>query len=503
MLNADYVFLVRNLMSLEPNGSTKSTFALRRGLLFAMNLMLSALSRRITLSFYQYALHTPSSERYAMPDSRYPSLASRYRDRGGSRLILMTTTLSPAKCALGMRRLMRARLAAKAVIAPGARAIAMRCQAARAALPKSKTMRFVVARRHGRRGEGLGNEMLPWAKGWITSRVLDARLVGPSWGINKRRYYRNFRTTRLDIVFEEMLLRLPHHTFTEEDYRATEQTEFGSAVRCWAKARGLTRKASYIVSVGGMWGGYPSIRAAGAFLAAKLLNSRDALDNVYQVVSKLDRNKLFVAVHMRSPVGGHNALLPGESARGKFNILIPGEWYLWVCEALQKRFGSRIEFRFFTDRGGPDFEAAIRRFNPGQATQGGLTECSDLILMARADLRVCSISSYSLAASFLSDGPYVWYEPQLTLHHGLYSIWGNENDQQLEGSLSSRSREFLSDMIAGRASADGRAVTFLGSAMDVGDPLPESLVTLLEQKLSSKDPRTNLLEYGSLPAVRP
>jgi hypothetical protein len=250
-----------------------------------------------------------------------------------------------------------------------------------------------------------------------------------------------------------------------------------------------------------MWGGYPSIRGARAFLAARLLNSRDALDNVYQVVSKLDRNKLFVAVHMRSPVGGHCRLSQGESARGKFNILIPGEWYLWVCEALQKHFGSRIEFRFFTDRGGPDFDAAIREFNPGQTFQRGLTECSDLLLMTQADLRVCSISSYSLAACFLSEGPYVWYEPQLTLNEGLYSLWGNDNDQKLEDSLSSRSRKFVSEIVAGRTTAEGEPISFLGSTMNLGDPLPKSLVTLLEQKLSSRDSRTNLLEYGSLPQL--
>lgn len=357
-------------------------------------------------------------------------------------------------------------------------------------------MKLVVAHRHGHRGEGLGNEMLPWAKGWIASQVLGAHLVGPSWGINRRHYYRNFGTSRLDFLLEEGLLHMPHYAFTDEDYRATGEVEFGSAIERWASARGLTHKHSFIVSVDSMSGGYPAIRGARSFLLAKLLNSRDALRNVFQINSQLDRNKLFIAVHMRSVMHGFTVLNAGESARGKFNILIPGDWYLWVCEALRQRYGDQIQFRFFTDRRGPDFEEAVRRFNPGQTSQNGLTECSDLLLMTQADLRICSVSSYSLMASFLSDGPYLWYKPQLTLKEGLYSLWGNETAQKMSTSLSSNSAKFVSEMVADREPGQPLPVKFLGTAMDVGDPLPESLVNLLDHKLSSHDSRTNLLEYG-------
>jgi hypothetical protein len=363
-------------------------------------------------------------------------------------------------------------------------------------------MRFVVASRLGRRGEGLGNEMLSWAKGWIASQVLDAHLVGPSWGINKRRYYRNFGTSRLDVVLEEVLQRLPHYTFTEQDYRDTGEVDFGSAIEQWASARGLVRKDSFIVRVSGMWGGYPSIYQARPFLLSKLLNSQDALRNVYQINSQLDRSRLFVAVHMRSGGEGFLGVSGNESARGKFNLLVPGEWYLWVCEALQKKYGSQIQFRFFTDRGGPAFDEAVRRFNPGQTVQKGLTECSDLLLMTQADLRVCSVSSYSLTASFLSGGPYLWYEPQLTLSQGFYSLWGDEKSQKAENGLSSRSAKYVSDAMASGSAGQDAPITFLGTAMDIGDPLSESLVNLLEQRLSSQDPRTNLLEYGCVPQLK-
>jgi hypothetical protein len=337
--------------------------------------------------------------------------------------------------------------------------------------------------------------MFPWAKGWIASQALEAHLVGPSMGINKRGYRRNFRTSRLDFVLEDAFLHLPHFAFTEEDYLATGQIDFGAAISQWVSNRGIAGARSFVVSVGGMWGGYGAIRSARLFLMSRLLASRDALRNIYEVISKLDRSKIFVAVHIRSGGEGFSAPERGASARGKFNILVPGDWYLWVCEALKKEFGNRIQFRFFTDRKNPDCDEAIRRFNPEQFAQAGLTECSDLLLMAHADLRICSVSSYSLAASFLSEGPYVWYEPQLTLSDGLFTLWGDEEAQKKHASPTALGKEFVSKA-ASRAAGENFPLTFLGVPMDLGDPLPECLVELLEQQLCKHDSRTNLLEYG-------
>jgi hypothetical protein len=360
-------------------------------------------------------------------------------------------------------------------------------------------MRIVVARRHGFRGEGLGNELIPWAKGWIASQVLGARLVGPSWGLNRRRYSRNFGTSKLDFLVEDSLHRLPHHEFTADDYYATKEIDFGAAIEKWADRRGLLRRKSFVVSVAGMWGGYSSVRSARPFLLAKLLSSRDALRNLYQAHSQLQRNKLFVAVHMRSSVNGFSALAPGESAQGKFNFVIPPDWYLWVCEALQQRYRHQIQFRFFTDHIDAHFREAVRRFNSGQCTQNGLTECSDLLLMTQADLRVCSVSSYSLASSFLSGGPYLWYKPQLTLREDFYTLWGNEIAQQEDSSPSSAGIEFLSNALNRPADQEGLPINFVGTAMDIGDSLPESLVRQLDHRLCSLDSRTNLLEYGCIP----
>jgi len=58
-------------------------------------------------------------------------------------------------------------------------------------------------------------------------------------------------------------------------------------------------------------------------------------------------------------------------------------------------------------------------------------DCSDLLALADADLLVCSISSYSLWAAFLSNAPYLWFAPSLQRHSGNRgSLWGGSFDEQ-------------------------------------------------------------------------
>ncbi len=356
-------------------------------------------------------------------------------------------------------------------------------------------MRYVVARRLGRRGEGLGNEMLPWAKGMIASEVLNATLVGPSWGINRRRYHRNFRTSRLDFLLEDALAHLSRYNFTERDYANSGEIDFGTAIEKWANSQGLFSKKHFIVTVDGMYGSYACIHNARPFLWAKLLNSRDTISNIYRIASTFDRRKLFIAVHMR--FGGDFAKLKeGENARGRFNVFIPKEWYLNACQALVDEFGNSVQFHFFTDRGGPEFDEAVQRFNPQQLRQSGLTECSDLVLMAQADLRICSISSYSLAASFLSGGPYLWYEPQLAENGGLYSLWGMEEQQRRKGSPTDRNATLAREIEPGSA----WETEFRGYATRATGTFPRGLLTQLRRRLIAKSPTASILEYGCLPS---
>ena len=355
-------------------------------------------------------------------------------------------------------------------------------------------MRLVVARRLGGRGEGLGNEILSWSKGFVASAVLQAKLIGPSWGLNKRKYYQHFGTNRLDFLAEELARRLPHYAFQEQDYRRIGVIDFGRSIELWAEEIGLTRKSSFIVTVDGMYGGYPCISNARPFLWSKLLNSRDALSNIYGITSRLDPSKLFVAVHMRSGADFGTGS-QGENLRGRFNMRLPASWYLNACEALQQAFGDRIQFHIFTDRRGPEFEEAVARFNPGQKPQRGLTECSDLALMAMADVRICSVSSYSLVASFLADGPYLWYEPQLQYDNGAYTLWGHEASQREISSPTSEALAWIESLKQGAVDPG----SFKGWPFGMGTDLPTALLSDLKAKLLTKSSKGNLLAYGAIP----
>ena len=319
-------------------------------------------------------------------------------------------------------------------------------------------------------------------------------MVGPSWGLNRRKYWRNFETSRLDFIPDIFLKSLPRFRFTESDFYETESSDFGEAIQIWAEKNNLFKKKNFIVSVGGMYGGYKAIQAAKPFILSRLLSSRSATANVYKTLSRLDKNKLFVTIHMRL---GNDFSTPGGEAdlRGKFNFALPMRWYENLCASLYQALGGRVEFLFLTDKPNAQFDLLVARYN-GHRTDGLLlTECSDLLLMAFSDLRICSISSYSLAACYLSSGPYIWYEPQLSQSQGVYSIWGHENRQLHPTSPSSQSAKYVTSAVFGdKVKLDGQ-----GFPVDDEGKLPATLIQRLQSRLVQNDWRTDLIQYGSAP----
>jgi hypothetical protein len=334
--------------------------------------------------------------------------------------------------------------------------------------------------------------MIPWAKGFIASQVLNAHLVGPSWGLNARRYWRNFRTSRLDFVGETILRSLPGKTFTEADYYSTGILDYGEAIGAWAKHNGLFDRRHFLVSVGGMYGGYHAISTARSFLWSQLLNSRNALSNIFKVHSKLDRRNLFVSIHMRLS-GDFSAAEGTRDVRSTFNLQIPIAWYRGICEDLRGRFKGRIEFCFFTDKETPEYLELVSEYNPEQIRCRELSECSDLLLMAASDLRICSVSSYSMAACFLSAGPYVWYEPQLHMEDGMYSLWGHELRQRDPEAPTASSARYI------KTAETTAELRFRGYPVRLDCSLPESLLERLEATFAEKDSRTDLMQYGCYP----
>ena len=81
-------------------------------------------------------------------------------------------------------------------------------------------LRFCIPRVRNR-GHGLGNELVPWARAFLASQLLDARLVPPAFGLNRRGYWQHFGTGPDDWIYHRgMQLLLPVVEFNESDYLA-------------------------------------------------------------------------------------------------------------------------------------------------------------------------------------------------------------------------------------------------------------------------------------------
>ena len=111
-------------------------------------------------------------------------------------------------------------------------------------------------------------------------------------------------------------------------------------------------------------------------------------------------------------------------------------------------------------------------------------------LLARSggdDLLVCSVSSFSMLAAFVSDRPYLWFAPQLTEVDDRLTLWGREPAQRSEHSPTGRSLALRSQAVRPRGipvPASGRVEL---TAVDLRPPE------------DGWDRRRDLLYYGAVP----
>jgi hypothetical protein len=94
-------------------------------------------------------------------------------------------------------------------------------------------------------------------------------------------------------------------------------------------------------------------------------------------------------------------------------------------------------------------------------------DCSDALALAAADLLVCSASSYSVMAAFLSEAPYLWFAPNLHRHaEGFYSADGDAPESGV-ASATHRAIEYFLKESAQQPAQNGRGV-----AIEVGGGVP-------------------------------
>jgi len=343
------------------------------------------------------------------------------------------------------------------------------------------------------RGIGLGNEMYAWAKAWLAAQAIDGTALHPAFGLNPRGYWRDFGTSRLDFLTHRALLRtMPRYCFSEADYRSTGEADFRAAVGVFAERHGWRERGLFTLEVGGMWGGFLAVREARDFILTKLYGARGVAANLTDWRTRLDADRLVVAVHVRA--GDFHKADERIDYRGRFNCALPLDWYMAVCDRVQKHFGDRVQFQLFTD-GSPDaLKPFIDRFKAVTGFHQRYAVCSDIIAMAEADLLVCSVSSFSLWGAFLSRAPYVWFAPHLQDHDGMLSIWGHEPAQQAPNGATAR---FRTEVLSTRGACIPRGVP-----VDEGGEIPPDLLARLEGTLMQKRSATDLALYGVAP-VRP
>ena len=342
--------------------------------------------------------------------------------------------------------------------------------------------------RVAKRGYGLGNEFIPWARAFLASRLLRAKLLPPAFALNRRRYWRQFDTPLDDWIRNRAIEHLlPAVEFTEADYLEHGGGDVVNALRGFAKARGLYDRASYVLTTTGIWGGLKHIAQARDFIRATLYQSHYAAGNLLQLQRRIDPEKILVGLHVR--LGDFRA--PGSlSDYGKVaNMSLPIEWFANIAATLTAKFGSDLQFLLVSDGSAEDLKPLTNAFNC--VTSGDLanSDCSDLLALANSDLLVCSASTFSSLAAFLSDSPYLWFAPNLHLHaEGCYSLGSFEDRRGAE-------RAAIVDAVAAYARSP-HGWQQRGSAVGLDGALPSGLTQSVTMRRDRRQWRFDLVNYG-------
>jgi hypothetical protein len=336
------------------------------------------------------------------------------------------------------------------------------------------------------RGAGLGNELVPWARAFLAAQVLGARCLTPAFGLNQRRYWRHFGTPRSDWLQHRLLKKaLPVIEFREADYLRHGGGDVVTALQGFATEHRLLERSAYVLSTTGMWGGMRHIAQARDFVASQLYLSRFAAGNLLRLRQRLDPAKPTVGIHVR--LGDFGAALQPHEYQGRFNVSLPLDWYRRVALSIHEQLQGQVQFLIVSDAS-PDKLKDLCDGLPC-VLSGDIpdSDCSDLLALADADLMVCSVSSFSVWAAFLSGRPYLWYGPNLHPHpEGFLSIWGHEAGQQQEGSAT---RQAI-------AAAQAKVQPQASRAWAVGHDGEVPAAALRQIGWASQSADTDLLQYG-------
>jgi hypothetical protein len=331
----------------------------------------------------------------------------------------------------------------------------------------------------GRRHQGLGNELIPWAKAFIASEELKIKFLPPALGLNDRRYYEYFGTSRFDWIYYAILKKvLPCYIFTEAEYQATGKKDFAEAIHVYADKHDLWNKSSYALLTEGLWGNWYSIRKAKHFVLAQLYRTRHLTQNLYQLDRQIADQKLVVGIHIR--MGDFLPVATDGDYQGLWNTRVPLNWYLNVCRQLQAALKESVTFMLLTDGTESELRDFVDEFSPITNFGQPNSVVSDLLSLASADALVCSISSYSMWGAFLSGVPYFWYLPNLRDLDGYLTLW----QERIEGI----GDDLPSEQLLPR-----------GVPLAEDGQIPETVIDYLRSKAKLNSLSLDLVKSGGIP----
>jgi len=352
-------------------------------------------------------------------------------------------------------------------------------------------LRFSIPRVRGH-GAGLGNELIPWARSFLAGQVVGAHALPPAFGFNSRKYWRHFGTPRYDwVLHKAMEYLLPVVEFKEADYLRHGGGDVVQALRKFANAEELHRRRAFVLVTEGMWGGYEHIAAARDFMFSTLYQSRFAARNLMSIAERLHPDKPVIGMHVRL-----GDFLPPSSElgmyKGRFNCALPLQWYCNIAHSIYSKLGESVQFLVVSDGTREQLQPLLDTVPAFTTSDLPDSDCSDLLALAKADLLVCSVSSFSSIAAFLSEVPYLWFEPNLQMHdEGFYSIWGHEEGQRRMDSPTRRAIQY-------RLTAEND-LPDRGTPVGMQGDVPESVLLELMKRKQQSNPLTDLIRYGVVP----
>jgi hypothetical protein len=242
--------------------------------------------------------------------------------------------------------------------------------------------------------------------------------------MNRRGYWHDFYTAPDDWIYHRAIEQLlPVIEFSETDYLAHGGGDVVSALRGFATERRLYDRNFYVLVTDGLWGGFRHVEAARDFIRATLYQSRYASSNLLKLHERIDRRKILVAMHVR--LGDFAPPVAADQYRQVANASLPIEWFCNIASNLRRAFADDFQLLLITDGRPEQLQPLTGAFPCIVTADMSNNDCSDALALAAADLLVCSASTYSSLAAFLSDSPYLWFAPSLHAHpEGCFSTHG-------------------------------------------------------------------------------